>query len=871
MRAIAAHAAASETRKDRNVRRTPLRRRTCFYLALMFVPAWAGTTLAVGQEPAAAAAAEKTSLARYVPDSIRLGYFEFLGIDANPDAWSKSSASKLLNDTTLGEMLDSIAVQVIEQLAPKNASARVTNAEVVQISRFLLHHGFCVAFDQLEGTATAPPAPLFVVVLKDAAKKEARPLFSRAILSHPGSSGAKLTKIGSRQVVAMPGDPNKPQDVLNWWVEGDDVVICPSTATTIVMSAIEGKGPNATSNPIRNRLLQGEGAAVLGCAFLDWAEFAARPQSQEQLKRQAEQLKGNPILNFTGFEATWKIRDEALENTVRIGWKRGAFDGFATAPKFGDEAAMPVPKGAPNYTAASLDFVATTDALLDFLEFSAKQAKAKEGATAATADPRAGYTTFVESLNKRYKVDFRKDFLGQLGPLAVGFSAPTGVLRSAVATKKQAAKAKEKEKEKDDEAAPDAAATAGSPLGMLGSMLPGGAGGSPMKGDTGLVIEIRDAKAFNRGLDAVVALLNTSIREHKRSMAAAKDKEDRGSGEGGFPGGAGRGAAGRGGARPGQTAPGGNPAPEGEAKKPPNILDMLSELKPLPGKEKSFVFTITNPKVPGSTRMFMRVGSKYLVISNSGEISQELASRTEMTNTNSAQAVAALKGLGRQASLLDFSDQGEVAADMFAKLPAVIQKTYNQAKLLMSPGAAKRTEVAAGVPSGVFQPGAVGGGFPGGAGAGGGAPGAAGPGGEPGVLVVEFEADKLPKADAMRPLLFPSTTVVTGNAEGVTMITREPFPFMSMFSPTKLGATAVTAALSLPAVQAARNAARAAEAKNASLLRAPGTAGVPGAPAAVEPPVGPRGRRGAAATDPNAGAAPPAAKGAAAGAVPGDQ
>ena len=80
------------------------------------------------------------------------------------------------------------------------------------------------------------------------------------------------------------------------------------------------------------------------------------------------------------------------------------------------------------------------------------------------------------------------------------------------------------------------------------------------------------------------------------------------------------------------------------------------------------------------------------------------------------------------------------------------------------------------------------------------------PGGGP---MLRLDAGQVPTADELSSRLFPASTALTVDAQGISLVTREPIPGIS--SPATSG---VVIALLLPAVQSAREAARRAQCTN---------------------------------------------------------
>src|SRR6185312_4466637 len=115
------------------------------------------------------------SLARYVPKDNLVVYFEYDGLDAHADAWRKTAAYKILNDTPTGAMLEDVFVQVVGKIP----NAGFTGPEALALLKHTVRSGFVFA---MGGEAKKVKPNYIVFALRDAYKnKEVRPLFARGL------------------------------------------------------------------------------------------------------------------------------------------------------------------------------------------------------------------------------------------------------------------------------------------------------------------------------------------------------------------------------------------------------------------------------------------------------------------------------------------------------------------------------------------------------------------------------------------------------------------------------------------------------------------------------------------------------------------
>src|SRR5271157_6477684 len=136
-------------------------------LALVLaVPAWARSDAA---QP----------LARYIPAEGLAAFVEHAGFDAHPKDWKGTALYRMLNETSLGEMLADILGQVADQGFRAAQGAPLSGKELVGLISHLLNRGFAVGYLQ----NPQPPQPKGVVVVIRGAARNA--VFQRVIRRIP--------------------------------------------------------------------------------------------------------------------------------------------------------------------------------------------------------------------------------------------------------------------------------------------------------------------------------------------------------------------------------------------------------------------------------------------------------------------------------------------------------------------------------------------------------------------------------------------------------------------------------------------------------------------------------------------------------------
>ena len=752
-------------------------------------------------------------LSRYVPRDNLLVLVEFQGLDLQADAWSKTAASKMLNGTPLGEMLEAMGTQLADRAFAAVANKKMGGADVMTVAKHALKSGFIFAFNpQSDGNAYG------TLVIRNGTAKEVRPTFSRLLGQMMGASKPQIVKTAGRSVIAVPMWWGDGKDTWAWWAEQNDLVVVLGKGTEDVVAAIiDGTRPNGTENPVRSELLKADnGFTPNGQMFIDLNGFPAeRKRGTEQLYNQLS------AFGLTRLDFRWGFQDDALMSVWRLKApkpRKGMLALF-DQPAVDKTKLPPLPEGVEAFTVVALE-----------------PAKILDNFLASAPDPaKKSLTDMLDTLKSKSRIDVRKDLLSHIGPKVAFFTMPGAAAKPPTDANKEAPP------------------PGGNPLaGLLGGMaIPGMSGGALPKFT--LLAEVDDAVAFGKSLDTLMVAVNRELKTRANEQAKAIEAESNPPGGGGGPGvGVGAGAeagTGRGRGR----GPGSGPGGEGPSGPVPTF-----EFKLMPGKDKIYQLSVPSAiarQLPPGFRPTIRLGPKHLVVALTPESARTALEIKPGSWTVPADLAPAFDRLSQNFTLLSVSDPRGTMPELLASLPSNFQRGFNTLMTLSQNGAAPGGPPGGGPEGGGPGPGgmAIGGPTPGGAAVGGGptsgsAPmggyrgqggsggsGGSGGGGQPGnpeatpgpgLIQFNIEPAKLPNAEDLRSKMFPATFSIVIDDQEIRLVSRASFP--NLISPT----SSIGIALALPAIQAARQAA----------MRAAGIQpGAPGsAPGAnIPPPAGP--------------------------------
>jgi hypothetical protein len=761
----------------------------------------AGTAATPGR--ATAAPAPPVPLAQFVAADDLAALVEFAGLDAHGDAWRGTAAYKILNTTSTGPMLESLLAQVLDQMESAPSPARLTGAEKVAIVEHVLRHGLVFAIQRKPG-ATDDAGERGVLVLRNAATKDARPVFGKLVGQAMGPRGKPASQVkGARKTVLVtPADGGTPWV---WWTEKEDLVIAPSAASVdTILAALDGKAKTAVDHALRKELASREGAfQPVGLAFVD---FQSLPPSTPGLPESARSAGLDQVRSL---DFRWGLENAAMMSVLRLqapGPRQGLL-ALVDQPTFTATSLPPLPASTLSFTALSVQPLSVLDALV-----------AGSRSSPQLADAIAAVQRRVQEKTRRR---FREDVLGQLGPKLVVFNTP-----------------------------PKATAARGplAALGGLGLQVPRGA----------MAIEVKDPAFFGKVLDELIIFANQEMDTQLPALAPI------------FA------------APPEKAADPNRPAPKKKGTSPnPNVprFQLLSPQAP-----KLYLLRLP-PALGALTNLNLTValGKNHLVIATAADLARETLALEGKTDGRWIPAGDLAETFGRLPqglTMLQVSDTSTTLPESLANLPATMA-TLNTALAAAAsgravPGLPGLANLPAGAPGGGGGAAPIPGAFvDGGGGSGpssgssgrgdstsggglssdvssggsgssssssgpssgsssGGDPGSGAPGGPagaraPGAIVLD--PAKAPKADEIRPLLFPGASALSVAGPEIRFESRTAFPNLVSWN------SGLAAGLLAPAIQSAREAARRAQPQPpGAAATAPGATPAPTAPGAAPAP-----------------------------------
>ncbi len=447
--------------------------------ALTVAVAVAATAMAQSPAPAPAASVATAPLSRYIPKDGLFVYLEIQGTEARADAWGKTAASKILNDTPTGAMLDDLTVQLLDRMnatAPAAAtpgSVKLSGQESMGILRHVMKSG--MAFG-LRPRGDGKPTPVGTAIFRNAMKDDvSKKTFAAMIRTSTPAGGktVKVTKPGNRSIAMINKADGTPH--MAFWVENKLDLVMTDDPDGVIAS-LEGKAKNVADLPLYAEVFaETDGFVPLAAGWVDIDAFPAGPSQAATFFNQVD-LKGVKRVDLR-----FGMRGEALMHELRL---------LAPSPRTGTLAMLdqptfdlknlpPLPDGVNEFSAYSID--------LPKLYGQVQALASKSNPQASGAFEKAETT-----VKARTRLRLKEDILGRLGPMMTVYSAPKSKASG----------------------------------GLFGSF--GGGGVQVPKG--AMLIEIKDAKGVTTMIDQLMIFANKEIKTQMAALAPPADPAPGGNG-----------------------------------------------------------------------------------------------------------------------------------------------------------------------------------------------------------------------------------------------------------------------------------------------------------------------------------------------------
>ncbi|HEX8204227.1 MAG TPA: DUF1559 domain-containing protein, partial [Isosphaeraceae bacterium] len=338
--------------------------------------------------------------ARAVPADGLAVYQEFSGFDAQAEAWHKTAAYRVLNETTTGAMFEDLFARLVAALSspPGLPGAERRGEPMIGLVKHVLRAGFTFG---VRGPFERKDQPLGVLVLHGAARPEVRAPFDRFLQGRfPPGTNTQEVKRGERSVLVV--RPENPGGSWAYWTEGDDLIVTfghGAEGPTRVAAVLDGAQPAAASHPLRRVLGRSDdGVQPVNLAFVDITALPAMPPQAVQFG-----LDGLQRIDIrSGFQG------EALRTITRVvapAPRRGVLS-LLDQPTFGARSLPPLPADLSSFTVVSVD------------------GNRVLGALEALPDGERTVAQLTQGFRRATSLRLREDVLATLGPRWAFYVAP---------------------------------------------------------------------------------------------------------------------------------------------------------------------------------------------------------------------------------------------------------------------------------------------------------------------------------------------------------------------------------------------------------------------------------------------------------------
>ncbi len=369
--------------------------RACSKRTVVFSVAAAALGIALGLSSQVWAQTEAApSLSRCIPAEGLGAVLVHEGSGSNPGAWKSTSFQKMLNETTLGAMLEDVLAQLADHGLRSARRLPFSGKQITELVTWLLDHGFAVAV--LEKPQVRGPAG-YLVVVRDARRNE---LFRRVLKSIPplNPPAAREVQEGGRKLWLF---DNGLLGGIRWWFEKDDFVfqLAASDRGNMIAAALDGKTPSVLRDPNYTKVERLDaGAAPLGRLFVKLSVLPPMPPRAHELG----------LDDIERIEARWGLdgKKTVFSVGVQAPRPRRGLLALLEQPAIPAGTSIRTARGADGYTLLSIDPVKTAQTIMALLERDDPNSAARIQQLAASFRERSG-------------LSLRDDLFAHVGPRVV--------------------------------------------------------------------------------------------------------------------------------------------------------------------------------------------------------------------------------------------------------------------------------------------------------------------------------------------------------------------------------------------------------------------------------------------------------------------